>query len=84
MTKNKRSLVLMVVFAVSIAGAVVFFVTQSGDKRPPPSASGYYAGPMRAKGSNHYGDDSGKEVPPPAGSSVNPQDQPNKQSNQVQ
>ncbi|MCW3095074.1 MAG: hypothetical protein JWL77_692 [Chthonomonadaceae bacterium] len=84
MTKNKRSLVLMVVFAASIAGAVVFFVTMSGDKRPPPSASGYYAGPMRAKGSNHYGDDSGKEVPAPAGNAVNPQGQPNKPANQVE
>ena len=83
MTKSKRTQALVAVFGITVIGAIVFFATQLGDKRPAPSSSGYYAGPMRAKGTTHYGDDSGKEVPPPSGGAVQSQDGP-KASNQVE
>lgn len=66
MPKIERSQALLAVLCVTVIGAVVFFLTQTKEKRPPPSASGYYSGPMRGKGARlTYGDDNGHEVPPP-------------------
>jgi hypothetical protein len=69
MPKITRSQALIAALAVTVICAIVFFFTQPGEKRPPPSVGGYYAGPMKGKGAKvTYGDDNGHEVAPPVSS----------------
>lgn len=69
MDESKRLRSLAAVFlALCVTAGVVWWVFRPGVK-PPPSAPGYYTGPMRSKGDpNVFGTDEGVRVPPPASS----------------
>lgn len=69
MQEKKRLRSLSGVFlALCVAAGVVWWMFRPGVK-PPPSAPGYYTGPMRSKGDpNVFGTDDGVRVPPPASS----------------
>lgn len=50
-----------------VAAVAYVFMKMREQTDPAPSETGYYTGPMRAKGGNTWGTEDGKEVPPPGG-----------------
>ena len=70
MDQSQRMRVLTGIFLVlAVVAAGVWYTNRPGVK-PPPSAPGYYTGPMKSKGDpTVYGTDDGVRVPAPAGAS---------------
>jgi len=51
--------------------AAILWSNNRPDAKPPPSAPGYYTGPMRSKGDpNVYATDAGQRVAPPPGATT--------------
>lgn len=66
-TDKKRLQMFALAAAALVAVAILLRFSMAPEGKPPPSASGYYTGPMKGKGSNvSYGTDDGKSVPPPS------------------
>ena len=69
---DRKNLYIIGGVAVLAAAAVLLRVFLGGDGKPPPSAPGYYTGPMKAKGGDTYGNDDGQLVPKPEGAKSAP------------
>ena len=69
MNEQKRTQILVGIL-VTVAVVAAVYLTASGkskDEKPPPSASGYYTGPMKNKsGKDEYSTEDNKLVPKPA------------------
>jgi len=56
--------------ALLLLAIVLRLVIDSRPAKPPPSAPGYYAGPMKGKGGKSYGTEDGRPTEAPSGTSL--------------
>jgi hypothetical protein len=77
MKPSKRLRVLSgICFVLAVIAAIIWSHNRP-DAKPPPSAPGYYYGPMKSKGDpNVYGTEAGQRVAPPPGALVKPASKP--------
>jgi hypothetical protein len=61
--KERRRMLFGVAALIAAAGVMRAFL--GSPAKPEPSASGYYAGPMKAKGGTTYGTEDGRQVAAP-------------------
>lgn len=65
MKNERRKIVYSILGALLLFAVFVRLITHTSSQKPPPSASGYYTGPMKAKSGNSYGTEDGRIVQPP-------------------
>ncbi|MCS6777921.1 MAG: hypothetical protein RMJ43_09800 [Chloroherpetonaceae bacterium] len=67
MEERQRTLVLLGLLLAAIVCAAIFIPRLSSQEKPPPSAPGYYTGPMKNKsGRDEYATEDNRIVPKPA------------------
>lgn len=66
MEERQRTLILLGALLVVVAFAVIFIPRLNNQEKPPPSAPGYYTGPMKNKsGRDEYATEDNRIVPKP-------------------
>lgn len=73
MRNNRRLQVLSGLLVVVAIVAVIFIRFFGTPQKPPPSAPGYYSGPMKSKGDpTIFGNEEGQRVAAPPGATTKP------------